>query len=36
MTVPGPIVHLPIDRIDGREKWANLPRDGRCNTGLWF
>jgi len=36
LTEPGPIANLPIDHFDGLDKWADLPRDGRCVQDLWF
>ncbi len=33
---PGFIGHLPIDHLDGLDKWEDLPRDGRCVRDMWF
>ena len=30
------IEKLPIDHFDGRDKFEDLPRDGRCVKDLWF
>ncbi len=36
LTEPGPVAHLPIDHFDGLERFADLPRDGRCVADMWF
>ena len=33
---PDQIFNLPIDHFDGRYKFEDLPRDGRCIKDLWF
>jgi hypothetical protein len=36
LSEPGPVAHLPIDHFDGLDKFADLPRDGRCVSDMWF
>ncbi len=33
---PGLVAHLPIDHFDGLNTFADLPRDGRCVSHMWF
>jgi hypothetical protein len=33
---PDPVAQIPIDRFDGLNSWADLPRDGRCVVHYWF
>jgi hypothetical protein len=33
---PSQVLDLPIDHFEGREKFEDLPRDGRCVRDLWF
>ncbi len=36
VTDPAQISFLPIDHFDGRDKFEDLPRDGRQVKDLWF
>jgi hypothetical protein len=33
---PDAVAQIPIDRFDGLETFADLPRDGRCVADYWF
>ena len=36
LTEPDPIARIPIDHVDGLDKFEDLPRDGKCVADLWF
>lgn len=36
VTEPEKIAYCPIDHFDGRDKFEDLPRDGRSVKDLWF
>ena len=36
LTEPVAITTIPIQRFDGLEKFASLPRDGKCIADVWF
>ena len=33
---PASVAAIPIDRFDGLDTFADLPRDGRCVADFWF
>jgi hypothetical protein len=33
---PEDVAHLPIDHLDGLNRFEHLPSDGRCVRDLWF
>ncbi|WOD39929.1 hypothetical protein [Nodosilinea sp. E11] len=36
LTEPEPIADLPIDHFDGLDSFADLPRDSRRVSDMWF
>jgi hypothetical protein len=33
---PTEVADIPVDRLDGYDKWEHLPRDGRTVQDYWF
>jgi hypothetical protein len=33
---PDSVAHLPIDHLDGLNRFEDLPRDGRTVHDMWF